>query len=94
MMTNLRKLSFLLLLSSLLFVGRVCAVEADEKVGGIVEEAQEAMEDVADQIYSAYDKLPPQGKFIAGAGVGFVGSRIVVKGAVTTAKVAGAAFIV
>lgn len=40
-----------------------------------------------------YDGLPPRGKFIAGAAVGFVGSRLAIGSAVGALKVAGVAFI-
>ena len=40
-----------------------------------------------------YESLPPKGKFCAGAAVGFVGSRLVMKSAMTALKLAGVAFI-
>jgi hypothetical protein len=40
-----------------------------------------------------YDGLSPNGKFVAGAALGFVGSRLVLGSAVSALKVAGAAFI-
>ena len=52
------------------------------------------MEEAYEQGKNLYDKLPPQGKFAVGAGVGLVGSRMAVKTAVSGVKVAGAAFIV
>ena len=40
-----------------------------------------------------YDSLSPKGKFAVGAGVGYVGAKVVVGSAVKAIKVAGAAFI-
>ena len=40
-----------------------------------------------------YDELPENGKFATGALVGFGGSRVAIKSAVSVVKVAGAAFI-
>lgn len=40
-----------------------------------------------------YDELPEKGKFATGAVLGFGGSRVAIKSAVTVVKVAGAAFI-
>ena len=40
-----------------------------------------------------YDDLPEKGKFATGAAVGFGGSRVAIKSAVSVVKVAGAAFI-
>lgn len=51
------------------------------------------MEDVVDEIQQAYDDLSPKGKALVGAGTGFVGSRLAVKGSVTVVKVTGAAFV-
>ncbi len=89
MIMTLRKVCFFLILASILLSSR-----ADDPVGGIKEEIEEAVEEVYVAGKNLYDKLPPSGKFAAGAGVGFVGSRVAVKSAVSGVKVAGAAFIV
>mmetsp|Transcript_32964 Transcript_32964/g.49783 ORF Transcript_32964/g.49783 Transcript_32964/m.49783 type:complete len:154 (+) Transcript_32964:45-506(+) len=52
-----------------------------------------AVDDVVDEIQEAYDNLSPKGKALVGAGTGFVGSRIAVKGATTAVKFTGAAFV-
>jgi hypothetical protein len=41
-----------------------------------------------------YKSLDSKGKFILGAAVGFVGTRLVIQSAVGAIKIAGAAFIV
>lgn len=87
-MTMLRKLCFYLVLATLFLAGR-----ADD-IGGIRQEIGEVVEDVGAAAASAYQKLPPPGRFAVGAGVGFVGSRVAVNTAVSAVKVAGAAFIV
>ena len=89
MIMTLRKVCFFLILASILLSSR-----ADDPVGGIKEEIEEAVEEVYVAGKNLYDKLPPSGKFAAGAGVGLVGSRVAVKSAVSGVKVAGAAFIV
>jgi hypothetical protein len=40
-----------------------------------------------------YDALPESGKFATGACIGFGGSRLAVKSAVSVVKIAGAAFV-
>lgn len=45
-------------------------------------------------IKAKYQSLDSKGKFIAGACVGFVGTRLVIQSAVGALKIAGAAFIV
>lgn len=47
----------------------------------------------AQSIKEHYDSLSPKGKFAVGAGVGYVGAKVVVGSAVKAIKVAGAAFI-
>jgi hypothetical protein len=86
---TIRKIFLFFVLASVLLFAR-----ADETTGGIQEEIEEALEEAYEQGKSLYDKLPPQGKFAVGAGVGLVGSRVAVKTAVSGVKVAGAAFIV
>lgn len=86
---TLRKIFTFFVLASLLSFTR-----ADETIGGIQEEIEEALEEAYEQGKNLYDNLPPQGKFAVGAGVGLVGSRVAVKTAVSGVKVAGAAFIV
>ena len=84
-----RKISLFILLASLLMLAR-----ADETTGGIMEEIEEALDEVYLEGKNFYEKLSPPGKFAVGAGVGLVGSRVAVKTAVTGVKVAGTAFIV
>lgn len=86
---TLRKIFAFFILASLLLFTR-----ADETIGGIQEEIEEALEEAYEQGKNLYDNLPPQGKFAVGAGVGLVGSRVAVKTVVSGVKVAGAAFIV
>ena len=86
---TLRKVCLCLILASLFISAR-----ADEPVGGIKDELEDAFEEVYVAGKNLYDKLPPSGKFAAGAGVGFVGSRVAVKSTVSGVKAAGAAFIV
>lgn len=40
-----------------------------------------------------YEGLPPKGRFVAGAAVGFIGTRMVLGSATSALKVAGVAFI-
>ena len=47
----------------------------------------------AQSLKEHYDSLSPKGKFAVGAGVGYVGAKVVVGSAVKAIKVAGAAFI-
>ena len=47
----------------------------------------------AQSLKEHYDSLSPKGKFAVGAGVGFVGAKVVVGSAVKAIKVAGAAFV-
>mmetsp|Transcript_11484 Transcript_11484/g.27083 ORF Transcript_11484/g.27083 Transcript_11484/m.27083 type:complete len:163 (-) Transcript_11484:191-679(-) len=47
----------------------------------------------AQSLKDQYDSLSPKGKFAVGAGVGYVGAKVVVGSAVKAIKVAGAAFI-
>jgi len=44
-------------------------------------------------LHDRYLALPPKGKFIAGAAVGFLGSRLVISSAVGAIKIAAVAFI-
>jgi hypothetical protein len=48
---------------------------------------------VLKQLREKYDDLPEQGKFVTGAVVGYGGSKLVTKSAVTVVKFAGAAFV-
>jgi hypothetical protein len=68
-------------------------IRADD-VGGIQEELEEVLEEAYATGKNLYEKLPSPGKFAAGAGVGYFGSKIAVNTAVSSAKIAGAAFIV
>ena len=88
-MMTLRKLCLCLILASLFLAAR-----GDETVGGFKEEIGDALGGVYEKGKNLYDNLPPGGKFAAGAGAGFVGSRVAVNGATSAVKVAGAAFIV
>eukprot|EP00529_Nitzschia_sp_RCC80_P041994 CAMPEP_0113456654 /NCGR_PEP_ID=MMETSP0014_2-20120614/9000_1 /TAXON_ID=2857 /ORGANISM="Nitzschia sp." /LENGTH=177 /DNA_ID=CAMNT_0000348117 /DNA_START=52 /DNA_END=588 /DNA_ORIENTATION=- /assembly_acc=CAM_ASM_000159 len=45
------------------------------------------------QLREKYEAMPDQGKFVTGAVVGYGGSKLVTKSAVTVVKVAGAAFV-
>ena len=47
----------------------------------------------AQSLREHYDSLSPKGKFAVGAGVGYVGAKVVVGSAVKAIEVAGAAFI-
>lgn len=50
-------------------------------------------DDVFSYLKEKYDEMPEKGRFAAGAVVGFVGSRVAIKSAVSVIKVAGAAYI-
>jgi len=47
----------------------------------------------AQSVKEHYDSLSPKGKFAVGAGVGYVGAKVVFGTAVKAIKVAGAAFV-
>jgi hypothetical protein len=76
-----------------IFVFLCQGIRADD-VGGIQEEIEEVLEEAYAKGKNLYDKLPPPGKFAAGAGVGYFGSKMAVNTVVSSMKVAGAAFIV
>lgn len=57
------------------------------------DEDQDLPGDFGNAIARKYQELPPKGKFVAGACVGFVGTRLVINSATGILKAAGAAFI-
>jgi hypothetical protein len=59
----------------------------------VVEDEEQQTNGPFHAIQEKYEDLPPAGKFVATAAVGFVGSRVALKTFVRVAKVGGAAFI-
>lgn len=62
-------------------------------IGVVVMADDDGSNSILSHLRQKYDELPEKGKFAAGALVGFSGSRIAIKSAVTVVKVAGAAFV-
>lgn len=81
-------LRFRITIINLLILWLCCSLCFAEEV-----DPQESLAEVADELKSAYDKLPTVGKFATGFAGAFVSTRIVVQSAVGAAKVVGATYV-
>lgn len=67
--------------------------DVDEMLNAGAASVQDGTNELLGVLQEKYDSLSDNGKFVAGAAVGFIGTRMIVGSAMGAIKVAGAAFI-
>lgn len=90
---SLRKIPSLVLSLLVLMAVALAPSSSSYLVDAKKDDDKPALSQYMKQLREKYDSLPDQGKFVTGVVVGFGGSKLVTRSAVTVVKIAGAAFV-